>query len=320
MINVGSDLNVIPFVGQVDDEERDEWLTALSLVLPGERLVPFSNLTNSEKTQATIAIVANPQPNEIEQLPNLLWIHSVWAGVERMLADLQGASFDIVRLIDPELSRTMAEAALAWTLYLHRDMPAYYKQQQDQNWKALPYRKPSQKTVGVLGLGSLGNAASKTLANAGFNVVGWSRNKKNISGLKTFEGPEGLKSTFEQSDIIVCLLPLTDETRGLIGEELLQLMPRRGGIINFARGPIINKSDLIAALDDGLLAHAVLDVFDQEPLPAGDPIWAHPYVTVLPHISAPTDVQTASEIVSTNIKNYRLTGQVPASVDRLKGY
>ncbi|MEH6476285.1 MAG: glyoxylate/hydroxypyruvate reductase A [Sneathiella sp.] len=320
MINVGSGLNVIPFVGQVDDDERGDWLNALSLLLPGERLVPFSNLTNAEKTEATIAIVANPQPNEIEQLPNLLWIHSVWAGVERMLADLQGASFDIVRLIDPELSRTMAEAALAWTLYLHRDMPAYYRQQQDQNWKALPYKKPSQKTVGVLGLGSLGNAASKTLANTGFNVVGWSRNKKNISGLKTFEGPEGLKSTFAQSDIIVCLLPLTDETRGLIGQELLQLMPSGGGIINFARGPIINKTDLITALDDGHLAHAVLDVFDQEPLPASDPFWVHPHVTVLPHISAPTDVQTASEIVSTNIKNYRATGQVPACVDRLKGY
>jgi len=317
---VVSGSNVIPFVGQVDAEELTEWMSALSSLMPGERLVPFSDLTDEEKLSAEIAIVANPHPDEIAKLPNLIWIHSVWAGVERMVAEFKDSSFDIVRLIDPELSRTMAEAVLSWSLYLHRDMPAYLHQQKNREWKARPYKKASQKTVGILGLGSLGATAANTLFEAGFKVAGWSRSNKELSGIQTYAGPKGLKTIFSKSDILVCLLPLTGETRGLINRDLLTLMPDRAGIINFGRGPIINKIDFLGALETGVLSHAVLDVFETEPLPEDDAFWDQPNVTVLPHISAPTDIQTASEIVAGNINNFRATGELPQIVNRGRGY
>ncbi len=227
-------------------------------------------------------------------MPDLVWVHSVWAGVEKVVAARAGRSFAIVRLIDPELTRTMAEAVAAWTLYLHRDMPGYAALQTQRVWQPLPYRQPAECTVGLVGFGELGQASVQALQQLGFPVLAWSRTPKTASHLETFHGDDGLKHMLSRSDIVVCLVPLTPETRGLADSNFFAQMRPGASFINFARGPIVVADDLLAALDSGHLKHAVLDVFHTEPLPADNPFWGHPKVTVLPHISARTNPVTAS--------------------------
>lgn len=288
--------------------------------MPDEVILPFDVLDAQQKAACTVAIIANPDPADIAQMPQLKWIHSVWAGVERVVADLGHTDLDIVRLIDPQLADTMAEAVLAWTLYVHRDMPAYAQQQREKQWRTLDYTQACQRTVGVLGLGALGDAAAKRLLASNFQVTGWSRSKKNVEGVTCFAGADELQAMLAASDIVVCLLPLTAETKGLLNAEKLAWMKPGAQLINFGRGPIIDDDALKAALDSGALKHAVLDVFAVEPLPSTQWQWSHPSVTVLPHISAPTNRDTASAIVAGNIRAYRDNGTIPTSVNTQRGY
>lgn len=296
------------------------WQQILSVNLPAEGIVPFADLDADEKDRVEIAIVANPDPSEVAQLKNLRWVHSLWAGVERLVAELDGNAPPIVRLTDPELARTMAEAVLAWTYYLQRDMPAYRAQQVGKLWQPRPYRKPQNTIIGILGLGLLGAIAGERLKEAGFVVKGWSRSVKQYDGIETFSGEVGLNAILAVSDIVICLMPLTPGTRGLLDASRISQVKKGACLINFARGPVIVTEDLVAALNSGHLSHAVLDVFDAEPLAATSPLWSHSAVTVLPHISAPTDRQTAAGIVAKNINAYRATGQIPPAVDRVLGY
>lgn len=311
----------IAFVGNLDAEEEAEFLAALGAALPEETIRPFRLLSVEERAAIRIAIVANPDPAEVALLPNLAWIHSLWAGVERLVRDLGRSGVPIVRLVDPELARTMAEAVLAWTYYLQRDMPAYRRQQEAGTWRQLAYRPPGETTVGILGLGTLGTAAAERLVGAGFKVAAWSRSPKDVPpGVTGFSGPEGLAGLLASSDIAVCLLPLTEETRGLLEAGRISTMKPGAALINFGRGPIVATDALLAALDAGHLSHAVLDVFEVEPLPAESPLWRHPGVTVLPHISGPTTPASAAGIVAANVRAYRATGRIPQAVDVARGY
>jgi glyoxylate/hydroxypyruvate reductase A len=298
----------------------DQWLKILKKKLPKERIVKFSNLKKSDYKKIDVAIVANPNPTEVKKLVNLNWIQSVWVGVEKLVESFKGEKVKIVRLVDPEMNRTMSEAALSWVLYLHRDMHFYQVQQNKRVWKEADYIKPSKKIVSIIGLGELGSASAVKLIENGFNVCGWSRGKKNIKKVKSFTGELGLKNMLKQTDILVCLIPLTRKTKYLLNYKTLSYLKKGASIINFARGAIINVKDLVKHLNSGKIKHAVLDVFEQEPLPKTSILWEHKNVTVLPHISAHTDMDTASSIVCKNIKMYRLKNRIPKSVDMARGY
>jgi len=298
----------------------DQWLKILKKKLPKERIVKFSNLKKTDYKKTDVAIVANPNPKEVKKLVNLKWIQSVWVGVEKLVESFKGDRVKIVRLIDPEMNRTMAEAVLSWVLYLHRDMHFYQAQQNKRVWKESDYIKPSKKVVSFIGLGQLGAASAAKLIQNNFNVYGWSKAKKNISKVKSFTGELGLKKMLQQTDILVCLIPLTKKTKYLLNYKTLSYLKKGASIINFARGAIINSNDLIKHLNSGRIKHAVLDVFEQEPLPKKSILWKHKNVTVLPHISAHTDMDTASNIVCKNIKMYRLKNRIPKSVDLKRGY
>lgn len=310
----------LALVTRMDAASEAVWKETLADALPEETILSFRDMTAEQRINAELAIVANPDPADVAELPNIQWIHSLWAGVERLVAELGPDAAPIVRLVDPELARVMAEAVLAWTYYLHRDMPAYRASQQKAEWTPLDYRHPRDVTVGLLGLGELGKAAAERLKGAGFNVIGWSRSPKTLDGVETVSGEGGFEHILGMSDILVCLMPLTAETRGMLDAQRFSQMKPGAAIINFARGPIIVDADLIAALDAKHISHAVLDVFAQEPLPAASPYWAHPSVTVLPHISGPTDRFTAAGIVAANIRQWRQTGQLPRTVDLKAGY
>jgi glyoxylate/hydroxypyruvate reductase A len=312
--------SIVPFISNLSKSEVDQWVKVLKKKLKGTEIVKFSSLKKSDYKKVEVAIVANRNPKEIKKLTNLKWIQSIWVGVENLVESFKGESMKIVRLIDPEMSRTMAEAVLSWVLYLHRDMYFYRVQQNKSVWKALNYVKPSKKVVSFIGLGQLGSASANKLLENGFKVCGWSRSKKSIKNIKSFTGYLGLKKMLGQTDILVCLIPLTQNTKYILNNKTLSYLKKGACVINFARGAIINTKDLLKYLNSGRIHHVVLDVFEKEPLPKQSILWKHKKVTILPHISANTDLETASDIVAKNIKIYQLKKKIPKSIDLVRGY
>jgi glyoxylate/hydroxypyruvate reductase A len=315
---------VIAFVSQLAQHEQTSWLELLSAKLPDESIRLDQDLSAEQRHQCEIAIVANPDPYLLTQYPKLLWVQSLWAGVDVLVSQLKNNKpepiFKLVRLIDPILAQTMSEAVLTWVLYLHRDMPKYLQQQKSACWLQHNYILPQERTVGILGLGELGKISAIRLKENGFNVIGWSRSEKLINGVQCYSGTDGLISMIKQSHILVCLLPLTSKTYQLINDDLLQNLPQGASLINFARGGIVANKDLIQHLDNDHIEHAILDVFEQEPLDEVDAFWSHKKITVLPHISAPTNFESAGDIVAGNITNYRINGHLPVIIDWNKGY
>jgi glyoxylate/hydroxypyruvate reductase A len=311
---------MIPFISQLPENEQIIWIAALNKALPDELIVTSTDMTLADKKQCQLAIVANPNPVHLAEFENLIWLHSVWAGVEHLMTSLADSPIEIVRLIDPMLRQTMAEAVFAWSLYLHRDMPRYPKQQTNKHWLQHQYIPASERRIGLLGLGELGQESAKQLKQNGFNVMGWSRNKKLLADITTYSGEQGLAEMLAQSDILVCLLPLTPATQGLINEQLLAKLPKGSAVINFARGAIINTEDLLNTLNSQHIDHAVLDVFEHEPLSENSELWQNPNITILPHISAPTNLNSACQIVAKNIIQFRQSGQLPVCVDKKTGY
>jgi len=327
---------VIAFISQLPLDEQYSWVKQLSKQLPDENIVLAKSLTKKQKEQCVIAIVANPEPKEVLEFTQLLWCQSLWAGVDALVStfsplvaknldtkkvgSIANVNFKISRLIDPQLAQTMSEAVLTWTLYLHREMHIYQQQQKKAIWRQLDHKLATERTVGILGLGELGEASALRLKSNGFNILGWSRSEKKINDIRCLSGEQGLIKLAQQSDIVVCLLPLTSDTQHLIGQEFFKELPPQACIINFARGGIINNDDLLRFLRNKPLSHAVLDVFDYEPLPKDSEFWHHGQITVLPHISAPTNRLTASIIVADNINHYCATGQLPICIDLVKGY
>ncbi|MEM8839859.1 MAG: glyoxylate/hydroxypyruvate reductase A [Pseudomonadota bacterium] len=310
----------LPFVSQSEDQERKRWVKALSAEMPEENIVMFEDLSQADLEAAKVAIVADPNPEWLKSMPNLVFVQSLWAGVEKMMAEIGTAPYEVVRLEDPEMAEKMAEAILAWVLYIHRDIPTYAAQQRQKIWRELDHTPAFGRRIGLIGLGKLGARAAEVLSGLGFSVAGWSRSPKTIPNVDCFHGSDALHTMLSTVDIAVCVIPLTSATRHIVDEAALAAMPKGSKLINFARGPIVDTTALLAALNNDHLAHAVLDVFDEEPLPLTSPLWDHPKVTLLPHISAPTNRQTGSKIVASNIRAFRRDGTVPASVDRVRGY
>jgi glyoxylate/hydroxypyruvate reductase A len=310
----------IAFIGKMASKDQDAWLAAIRPLLVDAAIIPYEEISPEQRMNIEVAIVANPDPKDLATLPALRWVQSLWAGVERLVVELPKVNFDIVRMIDPNLASTMAEAVLAWTYYLHRDMPKYLFQQKHKIWQQGDLRELKDRNIGILGLGQLGRAAVEKLLLNGFNVSGWSRRLSNMEGVKCFAGMDQLADILAKSDILICLLPLTAETNGLLNDERLRLLPTGASIINFSRGQIIDQDALLRHLENAHLDHAVLDVFETEPLPMTSALWDSPKITVLPHISAPTNTRTASDIVARNLMTYFETGKIPESISRPRGY
>ncbi|MDE2363608.1 MAG: glyoxylate/hydroxypyruvate reductase A [Hyphomicrobiales bacterium] len=310
---------IVPFVHRLDAREEAVWIAAIEAANPFVALRPLSALTVEERDSAPVAIVANPDPAELRGLPALRWVQSLWAGVERLVPHTP-AQVAIVRMVDPQLAATMAEAVLACALYLHRDMPLYARQQRARLWRQHDVRSAADRRIGVLGMGEMGAAAAHRLAANGFSVSGWSRSQKRIDGVETSYGADGLTRVLRRADILVIVLPLTEATHGLISAAALAQMKHGASIINFGRGAIVDEAALLARLDEGALQHAVLDVFAVEPLPRASPLWKHERITILPHIAAPTNVETASRIAAENLRLYFRDGAIPMAVDRNRGY
>ena len=290
-----------------DAQEWAEWLPALAAALPGDTLVRADEPDHDPAT-VEIAIVANPPAGALQRYPRLRLVQSLWAGVDKLLADpTLPPDLPIVRMVDPAMNAAMAETALWAVLMLHRGFHVYARQQREGVWQPQAQRRADAVQVGVLGQGQMGGEVSRRLRALGYRVRGWRRG-------------EPLGPVLADSEILVNLLPLTPDTRGLIDAALLRQLPRGAALVNLARGAHVVDADLLAALDDGHLGHAVLDVFHQEPLPAGHRFWSHPAVTVLPHVAAQTDAHSAARIVAQNLAAWRRGEPLAHQVDRHAGY
>ena len=302
-------MNIL-FASRIEPAER--WLPLLSRALPSDRFVV------SPDEPVDIALVATPPAGTLGKLKHARLIQSLWMGVEALLADPElPRGVPLARLIDPGMVAAMSETVLWSVLDWHRRRSRYREQQAARAWKRHRQYLASDHTVGLLGLGELGTDAARKLLALGFNVAGWSRRARSVPGVQS---STDLSSVLQQSNVVVCLLPLTQQTRGVLNAENLGKMKAGGAVVNLARGGHVVTADLIAALDSGHLAHAYLDVFDQEPLPADSPLWSHPRVTVTPHIAALTEPRTAVAKIVENVERVRRGEPAVNLVDFQAGY
>ena len=304
--------------------DQAPWLAALKSRAPGLQVVNLNDIDRF--TEVRQAWVWKPPAGLLGRLPNLELIVNLGAGVDAILADeTVPLAIPIMRAVDPNITMRMTEWIVLQVLFHHRQMPAYQAQQRRQVWRDLEQKAASAVTVGVMGMGALGQSAAKALRSLGFDVVGWSRMPKDVPGIEVHSGNAGLTPFLGRSDMLVCLLPLTPETTGVITYEVLLRLRRTGPLgapvfINAGRGGQQVGADILRALDDGTLAGASLDVFEAEPLPASSLLWSHPNVVVTPHVAADSDPEAMTAYILAQLAQQEAGGTMDNLVDRKQGY
>jgi glyoxylate/hydroxypyruvate reductase A len=261
------------------------------------------------------------KPGDLARYPNLKAIFWLGAGVDHLLKDRElPRHVPIVRLVDPGLTAGMTEYVLQHVLRYHLRQPEFDAFQRQGLWRKLDIPLAKDRRVGLMGLGVLGRDAAAKLVDLGFAVAAWSASPKTMADVACFHGDEQLMAFLGRTEILVCLLPLTPATAGIINARTLAALPRGACVINAARGGHVVDADLVAALDRGHIAHATLDVFTEEPLPVEHAFWRHPQITLTPHVASQTIAETASQVVIEGLKAVR-AGRLPANVvDLQKGY
>ncbi|KZN31228.1 hypothetical protein N483_05260 [Pseudoalteromonas luteoviolacea NCIMB 1944] len=258
-------------------------------------------------------------PEELwQQLPNLKVVQSFGAGVDGIPVDKLPPDVEVARIVDKQLSHDMAEYVLSHILAYKLRSQEYSANQSTSYWK--PRRARQGATAGILGMGELGAVVAKRLSANGLSVRGWSRTAKQLDNIRCFHGEEQLSEFLSQLDYLVCLLPLTDATAGILNRALFNQVSSDCLLINVARGQHLNEHDLLEALDCGELGHAVLDVFVTEPLPKDHAFWSNPKVTVTPHVAAVTNLDTVVAQITSNIKACLEKKPIKNTVDITVGY
>jgi glyoxylate/hydroxypyruvate reductase len=265
-------------------------------------------------------LVAWLPPDDLgEKFPALEVLFSAGAGIDQLDLDKVPSHVRVVRMIDPDLTNSMVEYATFGVLALHRDIPAYLESQRDGRWSPQQLRRAADRTVGIMGLGVLGSALADTLRRFGFRLRGWSASRKTIAGMSTFAGDE-FDRFLAGCDILVCLLPLTAGTRGILNAATFAALPHGARILNAGRGGHLVEADLLAALETGQIDCAVLDVLGHEPPAPDHPLLRHPRVIVTPHIASVPHPEPAARRVIEQIRRHRAGLELADVVDRRRGY
>jgi glyoxylate/hydroxypyruvate reductase len=301
------------------EDKTEWWCQMLRDLMPDWDIYPMSKVPDPEKV--TYSVVWRPTTGAMTPFKNLKAIVSLGAGIDHVLADKElPEDVPIIRTVGTDLTQRMKEYVALHVLRHHRELPAIEANQSKQAWEQIIVPPATGRRVGVMGLGNLGAAAAELLTQIGFQVAGWSRAPKDIPGVQCYAGADGFGAFLEGTEILVCLLPLTENTRGILNADTFNRLKRGASVINAARGPHLVDSDLIEALNSGQIGGATLDVFHVEPLPAAHPFWTHPKVTVTPHVASLIDAPTGSKIVAKNIRTFQETGTVPDLADAKRGY
>src|SRR6266851_8701993 len=297
----------------------DRWRPLLQALMPEHEIRYWPDI--GDKAAIEYALVWQPEPGLLASLPNLKLIVGLGAGVDHVLGDPslpKGVPF--VRLVDPYMTEAMSEYVVLSVLRLHRQDLDYLATQRVGIWREREQKNAAERPVGILGFGTLGRDAGRKLQALGFPVAGWSRGQQQVAGFATHAGPAGLDALLAQSEILVCLLPLTAETAGILNAGTFARLRRGAGLVNAGRGGHLVEEDLIPALDAGQLGGAVLDVCREEPLLQAHPFWRHPRIILTPHIAAETHPPTAAPIIRDAIRRCEAGLPLDNRVDRARGY
>jgi glyoxylate/hydroxypyruvate reductase A len=261
-----------------------------------------------------------PPPGLLASLPNLKVLFSSGAGVDHLDLSAVPPHVPVVRMVEPGIVNGMIEYVTMSVLALHRNLIDYFRAQAVGIWQAIEVDPASARSVGVMGLGVLGQAVLERLGPFGYPRYGWNRSPKTIPGVTCYTGRQTLERFLAQCDILVCLLPLTGETRGILNRRLFAALPRGASLINVGRGGHLDQQALLEALDSGHLSAAILDVCEPEPLPPLHPFWTHPRILLTPHIASMTQPQTAALVLLENIRRHKRGEPLRDVIDRSKGY
>lgn len=295
------------------------WVPALQNAMPELDIRVHPDL--GDPADIEYALVYKPPRGLLARLPNLKLIQSIAAGCDHILADPElPEGIPICRMVDDYLRAMMTEWSVYAVLHFHRAFPDYRERQQNSIWKRNWPEYTPETDVGVLGLGAIGADIATKLSVMGFRVHGWSGSPKSIEGVNSHSGADGLQEMLGQCRYIVNVLPLTEETRGIINARTLAAMPAGSHVINLGRGGHVVDEDLLAALDSGHIAGAFLDVFNTEPLPAEHPYWQHPKVVVTPHVAGELVPRSCANTVVANIRRHQAGEPLLYVLDRERGY
>jgi glyoxylate/hydroxypyruvate reductase A len=295
-----------------------EWLDLFAELMPDLEVRVWPDA--GDPADIEYILIGRLNIGELPDLPNLRLFLAMYAGIEGFIAPSHLPDVPLVRTGPPGGDPSMTEYVVLHVLRHHRQMPDYLAQQARKVWKVLPQKRPHEQRVGFLGYGDLARPIARTLADMGFAVAAWARTPHDSAAVRVYAGAAGFAPFLARTDIAVCLLPLTAETAGILDAAAFAAMPRGASIINVGRGQHLVEADLLAALDSGRLAGATLDVTDSEPLPADNPLWAHPRVTILPHTARRVRADTTVPQVVEKIRRLRAGEPLQQLVDKATGY
>lgn len=308
----------------MDGPQAESWLPLLKGRADGRDLRIWPD-TVGDKSDIAYAFVWRPPPGLLATLPNLKAILNIGAGVDALLTDATLPRLPIARAAHPDLTKRVVGYVVLHVLAHHNRTWIYHAQQRERVWQ--PHRHPSsdEVAVGIMGMGVIGSEAAQVLARLGFRVAGWSRTPKSIPAIETFHGDAGLDTFLARTEILVCLLPLTPQTERLLDLALFRKLNRSGPaggafVVNAARGAIQVDADIVAALDEGSLAAATLDVFPNEPLPPDSPLWAHPRVTLTPHVAGDISPEAFADQLFAQVDRFERGQPLENMIDRDRGY
>ena len=304
--------------------EPEPWIERFRRLMPQRRVIALGESFDPGEVRY-VASWKHP-PGSLAGLPNLEVLFSLGAGVDHLMGDPRLPDVPLVRIVDEDLTNRMSEYVVLHCLMYLRQQRLYDRQQRERVWWDDRFQPAAREVrVGIMGLGVLGQDAARKLAVMGFDAAGWSRSPKTVDGLRTFSGEDGLKAFLNRTDILVCLLPLTPDTRGILNRVVFAELARDGRLgapvlINAGRGGLQVERDILACLEDGTLGGATLDVFETEPLAADSPLWAHPAVTVTPHNAAMSDPESVGIQVVEQIRRFEAGEPLRNRVDTRIGY
>ena len=310
--------------GGTENWSPQRWKQRFDEVCPDRRVVLLPNAA-FDAAAIHYAAVWKPAPGELAAFPNLRVIFNLGAGVDALMADASLPKVPLVRVSVSDLTSRMTEYVVLHVLMHHRQESYLRANQREKRWAPKAQWPASAISVGIMGLGTLGANAAGALKYLGFRVAGWSRSVRQTDGIECFCGKEQLDAFLRRTDILVCLLPLTPDTRHILNRGVFAKLNRDSPLqapvlINAGRGGLQNEADILQCLDDGTLGAASLDVFAEEPLPADSPFWTHPKIVLTPHNAADTDPDEISKYVARQIERFEAGGDLENVVDPKRGY
>jgi glyoxylate/hydroxypyruvate reductase A len=310
--------------GGGDNWQPRLWKERFHLVCPGRPIVLLPDEA-VDPAEVHYAAVWKPPAGALSAFSNLRAIFNLGAGVDALMADGTLPDVPVVRVAVDDLTKRMTEYVVLHVLMHHRQQLYLWNCQRERVWAPKEQWPAGEIRVGILGLGTLGLDAATALRRLGFKVAGWSRSPKTFEGIESFHGHDGLEPFLKRTNVLVCLLPLTPDTRHLLNRRVFELLDRSSPLgapvlINAGRGGLQVEADILACLDDGALGAVSLDVFETEPLSAASPLWRHPNVIVTPHNAADTDPDHISRYVARQIEQFETEGKLDHVVDRVRGY